>query len=284
MKVQAVVALKADYPLALLLELAGLPRSTYFYHRQRLARPDPQAALKTAIQTVFAQAQGRYGHRRIWAVLRDQGRRVAKKTVLTLMRQLGLVCRVRRRRAYQSYRGAVGPVVPNRLNRDFTAQTPNQKWVTDVTEFTVGGDKLYLAAILDLFDRQLIAYRLGPAPNLELTNRTLQDALATLAPGQTPLVHSDQGSPYQHASWRGLLAGAGAIPSMSRKGNCLDNAVMENFFSHLKAECTRQTRFATIAALRQALQEYLAWYNTDRISTTLHNLSPMQYRAQALAA
>jgi putative transposase len=283
-KVQAVVALKADYRLALVLEVAGLARSTYFYHQARQHRPDAQAALKTAIRTAFAQAHGRYGHRRIQASLVVKGWRVAKKTVLALMRQLGLVCQVRRRRGYRSYRGAVGKTAPNRLDRDFRASAPNQKWVTDVTEFAVGADKLYLAAILDLFDRQIVAYTIGVAPNLGLTNRTLQAALATLEPGQTPLVHSDQGAPYQHASWRALLAGVGATASMSRKGTCLDNAVMENFFSHLKAECTRRRRFASVGELHQALQDYLAWYNTDRISTTLNNLSPMHYRAYALAA
>lgn len=276
-------ALKADHPLPLLLEIAGLPRSTYFYHQQRQHRPDAQAALKTAIRSIFDQSHQRYGHRRVQAMLLRQGQTVAKKTVLALMRQLGLVCRVRRRRGYRSYRGTVGQVAPNRLNRDFTAQTPNQKWVTDVTEFAVGGDKLYLAVILDLFDRQIIASTIGEAPNLELTNRTLRDALATLEPGQTPLVHSDQGSPYQHATWRALLESAGATPSMSRKGTCLDNAVVENFFSHLKAECTRLHRFASTDALRQALQDYLVWYNTERISTTLGNRSPVQYRAHALA-
>ena len=284
MKVHAVVALKAEHRLTLLLASAGLARSTYFYHQRRLAQPDPRAGLKTAIGSIFAHAHGRYGHRRVHAVLVTQGWRVAKKTVLTLMRQLNLVCRVRRRRSYGSYRGAVGQVAPNRLARDFTATAPNQKWVTDVTEFAVGADKLYLATILDLFDRQIIAATIGVAPNLALTNRTLRDALATLAPGQTPLVHSDQGSPYQHASWRTLLAEAGAIPSMSRKGTCLDNAVMENFFGHLKAECTHLTRFPSMAALRQAVQEYLVWYNTERISTTLNNLSPVHYRAHALAA
>jgi putative transposase len=279
-----VQALKADHRLEDLLASAGLARSTYFYHQQRLEQPDRQAEVKTAIGSIFAQMQGRYGHRRIQAVLATQGHHVAKKTVLALMRQLGLACRVRRRHAYRSYWGTVGQVAANRLNRQFTAQTPNQKWVTDVTEFTVGGERLYLAVILDLFDRQIVAYTIGEAPNLDLTNRTLRDALTTLAPGQTPLVHSDQGTLYQHASWRALLDGAGAIPSMSRKGNCLDNAVMENFFGHLKAECTSQARFASTAALRQALQDYLVWYNTERISTTLANLSPMQYRAHQLAA
>lgn len=266
-----------------MLQIAGLPRSTYFYHQQRLERPDPQATLKTAIRSIFQQAQGRYGHRRIQAALATQGHHVAKKTVLVLMRQLDLVCPVRRRR-YRAYRGPVGYLAPNRLNRVFTAQTPNQKWVTDVTEFAVGANKLYLAAILDLFDRQIVSYTVGAAPSLELTNCTLREALATLVSEQTPLVHSDQGYQYQHASWRALLERVGATQSMSRKGNCLDNAVMENFFGHLKAELGCHTRFATIADLTMALDDYIAWYNTERISTTLNNLSPVQFRAHALAA
>lgn len=282
MKVHAVVALKAEYRLALLLEIAAMARSTYFYHQARHARPDPQAARKAAIRSAVAQTHGRYGHRRIQAVLVADGHRIAKKTVLSLMRQLGLGCQVRRRR-YRSYRGTVGQTAPNRLQRTFTAPVPNQTWVTDVTEFTVGGQKVYLSAILDLFDRQIVAYRIGPAPNLALTNQTLQDALETQRPRPGLLVHSDQGFQYQHASWQRLLAAAAAVPSMSRKGNCLDNAVMENFFGHLKAECTRLHRFATPAALIDAVQAYIGWYNTERISTTLGNQSPHQYRAAARA-
>jgi putative transposase len=282
-KVAAVVALKADHPLALLLDIAGLARSTYYYHQARRHRPDPHADLKTAIHTQFAAAHGRYGHRRIHACLVRDGWRVAKKTVLTLMRELGLACPVRRRKRYGAYRGEVGQMAPNLLNREFTATAPNQKWVTDVTEVAVPDGTVYLAPVMDLFDRQILAWAIGTAPTLDLTNRALGDALATLPDGQTPLVHTDQGFHYQHASWRALLAGAGATPSMSRKGNCLDNAVMENFFGHLKAECVHRTTFAGSRELTVALDAYIAWYNTDRISLTLKNLSPMQYRAQALA-
>lgn len=268
----------------MLLEIARLAPSTFFYHQARLTRPDPRADLKDAIRAIFAEAQGRYGHRRIHACLVASGWRVAKKTVLKLMRQLGLVCRIRRRRRYAAYQGTVGTVAPNVLDRDFTATAPNQKWVTDLTEFRVAERKVYLAPVMDLFDRQIIAYAVGASPTLELTNRALRDALATLTGGQAPLVHSDQGFQYQHVSWRTLLADAGATRSMSRKGNCLDNAVMENVFGHLKEELVNHTSFADADALISALHEYIAWYNHDRVSTSLKGMSPVRYRALARAA
>lgn len=283
MKVQAVAALKATYGLRLLLEIAGLARSTYFYHQAQRARPDPQADLKAAIRDAFAQAKGRYGHRRLRQQLMTQGWRVSRKTVLKLMRALGLVCVIRRRR-YVSYRGTVGTIAPNVLNRNFTAAAPNQTWVTDVTEFRVGAQKVYLAPVMDLFDRQIIAYTVGPSPTLALTTTALTRALATLLPGEAPVVHSDQGFQYQHASWQQLLAEAGATPSMSRKGNCLDNAVMESFFGHLKEELFNHTRYADQEALVRAIHDYIAWYNTDRISTRLTGMSPVQYRVHARAA
>lgn len=283
MKVQAVVALKATYPLGLLLEIAGLARSTFFYHQARVARPDPQAALKTAIREVFEQVQGRYGHRRIRQHLVRSGWRVANKTVLQLMRDLGLVCQVRRRRP-RWRRGEQGTIAPNRLNRAFTATAPNQKWVTDVTEFRVGDRKVFLAAIMDLFDRQIIAYTVGSSPNLTLTTTALRIALATLPTGAAPLVHADQGVQYQHASWHALLARAGATPSMSRKGTCLDNAVIENFFGHCKEEMFNHTTYPDRDTLVAAIHAYIAWYNTERISTTLKGMSPVQYRTHTLAA
>jgi putative transposase len=200
------------------------------------------------------------------------------------MQALGLDCKVRRRKRYNSYQGEQGRIAPNLLNRQYEADAPNQKWVTDVTEFSVGDRKLYLSPVMDLFDRQIISYSLGLSPNLALTNDSLREALTCLEPGQQPLVHSDQGIQYQHASWRTLLAGAGAGQSMSRKGNCYDNAVMENFFGHLKEELFRHVRFINTDALATAIEEYIHWYNNERISTKLKGLSPVQYRAQTLAA
>lgn len=285
MKVAAVVALKADFPLRLLLAVANLAPSTFFYHQRRQDRADPQAALKTAIQDVFTEAHGRYGHRRVHAKLVRTGWRIAKKTVLRLMRELDLTCLVRRRRSsYRSYRGEVGTVAPNLLARDFTAPAPNQKWVTDITEFKTEAEKVYLSPVMDLYDRQIIAWSTATSPTVDFTNASLQTALATLAAEQTPLVHSDQGLHYQHASWHTLLTHAGAIPSMSRKATCLDNAMIENFFGHLKAELFHHATFANAAALIAALNEYIVWYNTERISLTLDGLSPVQYRAHHLAA
>ena len=284
MKVQALIALKADFPLPDLLQVSGLARSTFFYHQARLQAPDPQGELKSAIVDIFTESHARYGHRRVHTELVKQGWTIAKKTVLKLMRSLRLLCKVRRKKRYNSYQGAQGTVAPNLLNREFDADAPNQKWVTDVTEFSVGDRKLYLSPVMDLFDRQIISYSIGLSPNLNLTNGSLRDALGALDGGPAPLVHSDQGFQYQHSSWRRLLEGAGAIQSMSRKANCYDNAVMENFFGHLKEELFHRVRFLNTDALATALHEYIRWYNTERISTKLKGLSPVQYRAQALAA
>jgi putative transposase len=283
-KVQALIALKADFPLQVLLQVSGLARSTFFYHQARLRARDPKRALKTAVTEIFDKNHARYGHRRIHTELVKQGWTIAKKTVLKLMRSLRLVCKVRRKKRYNSYQGEQGVVAPNLLNREFDADAPNEKWVTDVTEFSVGDRKLYLSPVMDLFDRQIISYAVGSSPNLELTNSSLRKALATLEQGQKPLVHSDQGFQYQHTSWRTLLQNAGAVQSMSRKANCYDNAVIENFFGHLKEELFHRVRFLNTEALAVALHEYLRWYNTERISTKLKGLSPVQYREEALAA
>lgn len=278
----AVVSLKADHKLADLLEAAGLARSTFFYHQARLASPDPLADLKTAITEVFEASRHRFGHRRVWAQLRSQGWIVAKKTVLKLMRELGLRCQIRRKR-FRSFTGEVGKTFPNLLRREFTTSAPNQKWVTDVTEFHLGEDKIYLSAVMDLFDRQIIGASIGRSPNLELTNTSLQQALARLGPGEHPIVHSDQGFQYQHRSWSQILHHAAAARSMSRRGNCLDNAVIESFFGHLKDELFCTDKIETVDQLIEELTDYLRWFNHYRPHDSNKGLPPVRYREQALA-
>lgn len=270
--------------MALLLEAADLARSTFFYHQRRLALPDPQAELKAAIATAFHAARGRYGHRRVHRELVKTGWSVAKKTVLKLMRQAGLLSHVRRRRRYNSYSGETGQIAPNLMERNFDAEEPNAKWVTDVTEFRIGDSKVYLSPVMDLFDRSILAYSWGTSPGLQLTNTSLQTALSALRPDEHPMVHSDQGFQYQHASWRELLAQAGAKQSMSRKGSCLDNAVIEGFFGHLKEELFHHSRFTSIEEFAAELDDYMHWYNNVRTHTRLEGLSPAEYRTQALAA
>lgn len=212
MKVQALIALKADFPLPILLQISELARSTFFYHQARLLAPDPREMLKADVKRILEKNHGRYGHRRVHTELVKQGWTIAKKTVLKLMRSLRLVCKVRRKKRYSSYKGDQGRVAPNVLNREFQSDGPNQKWVTDVTEFSVGGQKLYLSPIMDLFDRQIIAYSVGLSPNLELTSTSLQKALNILEPGKNLLVHSDQASS-TNTSHGGICSKKPAQPS-----------------------------------------------------------------------
>lgn len=262
----------------MLLEVAGLTRSTYYAHRARTPRPAAHAELDRAIWAVFTRANGRYGHRRIHRELHAAGWRVAKKTVLARMRVQGLACQVRRRKRPRMDRGMVGSTAPNRLNRRFRATAPNQKWVTDLTEFRIGADTLYLAPVLDLYDRQVIAYGIGRSSDLALATSAVRQAIATLGPNDHPLVHTDQGFQYRHPAWQQMLAAAGATQSMSRKGNCLDNAVIESFFGHLKSELLLEP-FRSIDDLEVALVAYIDWYNHQRTSARLDGLSPVQYRA-----
>lgn len=278
------LALKATHPLSLLLGIAEIPRSTFFYHQAAFNRPDPQAELREKIREIFTKARARYGHRRIHAVLVRQGWQVAKKTVLKLMRAENLVCKVRSRRRYTSYKGQVGKVAENHLKREFSSPAPNQKWVTDVTEFKIEDRKVYLSPVLDLFDRSIISYAVSESPNTAFTNRSLRQAIGTLGPDEAPMVHSDQGFHYQHDSWQRLLSTAGMTQSMSRKGNCLDNSVMENFFGHLKEEMFHHNEHTNTEAFITELEDYIHWYNHERISLTLECLSPMEFRARGLSS
>lgn len=279
---RAVVALKAIYPVKVLLKAANLSSSTYYAHLSQQDRPDPYADLRKRLVHHFLDAHQRYGHRRLHACLQAEGHVVAKKTVLKLMREEQLVCRVRRRRRSRTV-GALGKAAPNRLARDYRVTAPNQKWVTDITEFRVQEQRLYLTTIMDVFGRQVLAYNVGRSPSVRWVNEVLGQALATLQPNEAPLVHSDQGFQYRSPAWLQRLEHAGAQASMSRAGTCLDNALMENFFGHLKAEMFHQETFENIEALETAIHEYIDWYNTRRLSSTLGYMSPVQYRAHRIA-
>ncbi len=206
-----------------------MPRSVYYYWRRALARPDRYADEKRRIAAIFHQHRGRYGYRRIAWTLRRQGHPLNHKTVQRLMGRLGLACRLRPKR-YRSYRGEEGLTAPNRLQRRFKADRPNHKWVTDVTEFKVRGERLYLSPILGLYNQEVVSYEIARSPRLPLVMTMLKRATRRLAPGERPMLHSDQGWQYRMALYRQTLSQHGIEPSMTRKGNCHDNAVMENFF------------------------------------------------------
>ena len=269
--------------MAALLKAAGLARSTFYYQLKVLQAGDRYAELKDRIQTVYGHHKGRYGYRRITASMRQAGLSINHKTVQRLMAQLQLKSLVRPKK-YRSYRGEVGRVAPNLLKREFNAQRPNEKWVTDVTEFNVGGQKLYLSPVMDLYNGEIIAWHTDRRPSFELVSGMLKKALARLSGNDRPMLHSDQGWQYQMSAYRRLLGGHALTQSMSRKGNCLDNAAMESFFGTLKSECYKLQRFTSVEQLQVALADYIHYYNHDRIKLKLKGLSPVQYRTQPLAA
>lgn len=185
---------------------------------------------------------------------------------------------------YRSYKGQIGKIAKNVLQRQFKADKPNQKWVTDVTEFNVRGEKLYLSPIMDLFNGEIIAFRLQRRPRFGLVKDMLKDAIAKLSPNDKPIIHSDQGWQYQMRFYQQQLQQHGLIQSMSRKDNCLDNASMESFFGILKSECFYGEEFNSVEELEQTVKEYIHYYNHERIKVKLKELSPVEYRTQSLKA
>ena len=218
--------LRHDHKLSLLFEVSGLPKATYYYYVKRMDAQDRYSEIKEQITAIYEANRGRLGYRRITLELRNRGYRINHKTVQKLMKSMGLVCMVRMKK-YQSYKGEVGKVAPNLLERNFEADKPNQKWVTDVTEFSLFGQKLYLSPILDLCGRDLIAYTIVERPLLWMVTEMINQAFENLPDGTNLILHSDQGWQYQHKQYQEMLKGKGVRQSMSRKGNCLDNAVME---------------------------------------------------------
>lgn len=199
------------------------------------------------------------------------------------MKVLGIVCKVRIKK-YRSYKGQVGKIAPNLLERNFVATKPDEKWVTDVTEFSLFGQKLYLSPILDLYSENLVSYTISDRPVLSMVTQMLNKAFETI-PDKTNLVlHSDQGWHYQHKQYQKMLKDKGIRQSMSRKGNCLDNAVIENFFGLLKSELFYLQEFNSIEHFKSELEEYLEYYNNRRIKLKLNGLTPAMHRYQAIKA
>ncbi|MBV7507882.1 IS3 family transposase [Bacillus sp. sid0103] len=282
-KAQVIYELRHKFPVIALIQLAEIPRSTYYYWVRNLGRPDPDAELKELIQTIYDEHEGRFGYRRIRDELRNRGRKVNHKKVQRIMKELGLKCLVRMKK-YRSYKGTVGKIAPNILDRNFKADKPNEKWVTDITEFNLFGEKLYLSPILDLFNGEIITYTIGSRPTFSLVSRMLNQAFERLTDEDKLLIHSDQGWHYQMKQYRNALSERKITQSMSRKGNCYDNAVMENFFGILKSELLYLKEFESVEHFKNELAEYIDYYNQKRIKAKLKGMSPVQYRTHAQLA
>lgn len=198
------------------------------------------------------------------------------------MKQLHLKSIVRIKK-YKSYRGEVGKIAPNILKRNFKAEKPNEKWVTDVTEFSLFGKKLYLSPILDLYNGEIVSYNISDSPNFAQITNMLEKAFLKLPDNTNLLLHSDQGWQYQMKHYRAMLNKKGIVQSMSRKGNCLDNSVMENFFGLLKSELLYLQEFDSLEHFKKELKEYIDYYNNKRIKCKLKGMSPVQYRIHSLS-
>ena len=260
--------------------MVGLKRSTYYYHINSKDKTDKYSDIKREIDKIFHRNKGRYGYRRVTLELRNNGICINHKTVQRLMKELGLACLIRAKK-YKSYRGKVGKVAPNIINREFTGKKANQKWVTDVTEFALFGKKVYLSPILDLYNREIISFDISDRPVFSQVQNMLSKAFEKHSNLNGLILHSDQGWQYQMRSYQNRLKQKGIIQSMSRKGNCLDNSVIENFFGLLKSELFYAQDFKSIDHFKKELVDYIHWYNTKRIKSNLKGLSPIDFRTQS---
>ena len=280
-KTLLVDALKQNYALPELLAELALARSSYFYHRAQLQGADKYADARLALTEVFECNHRCYGYRRMRAALGKRQVFISEKVVQRLMKEECLVVAANKRRRYGSYLGEISPAPDNLINRDFQAATPNEKWLTDITEFQIPAGKVYLSPMIDCFDGLVVSWTIGTRPDSDLVNTMLDAAIETVVNGrERPVVHSDRGAHYRWPGWLSRMHNAKLIRSMSRKGCSPDNAACEGFFGRLKTELfyPRDWQTTTIEQFIQIVDAYIRWYNEKRIKISLGSLSPIEYR------
>lgn len=280
-KTALVDALKQTYTLLELLAELGLARSSYFYHRARMQTADKYAGVRRVIADIFEMNHCCYGYRRVRAALGRQKVFISEKLVRRLMKQEQLSAVTTRRRRYGSYAGEIGPAPENLINRDFRAAAPNEKWLTDITEFQIPAGKVYLSPVIDCFDGLVISWSIGTRPDAELVNTMLDAAIEAIGSSTSrPVVHSDRGAHYRWPGWLTRIREARLTRSMSRKGCSPDNAACEGFFGRLKTELfySRDWQTVSVDQFIEVVDSYIRWYNEKRIKISLGALSPVEYR------
>lgn len=267
----------------ILLQVSGLAKSVYYYTLSKKDKDEKNKEIIKKIKEIFIDNKERYGYRRITLELRNQGYNINHKKVYRIMVKLGLKPLRRNKRKYSSYKGTVGKIADNLIERNFKSEKPNQKWYTDVTEFNLRGEKIYLSPILDGFNGEVISYNTSKSPNLKQIDDMLNKAFGNHNNLEGLIFHSDQGWQYQHQSYQQRLKNNGIKQSMSRKGNSMDNGLMENFFGLLKTEMfyDQEDNYKTLDDLTKAIDDYIYYYNYDRIKVKLKGLSPVNYRLQS---
>ena len=281
-------ALRAEgHDLGRLLACSGLARSTYYYALSHPAKPT-RPELREAVAEIFMRTANGCGHRQVAMCLRAElGARVADKTVLKIMREMGIRCGIRREtdyHRYNSYRGVVGETFENIVGRDFSADGPWRKMGTDVTEFKQPWGKAYFAPVYDFGSKEIVAWSTSTSPDMEQQADLLDRLLERMPEGARPVLHSDMGWQYQHAGWCGRLKAAGIVQSMSRKGNCIDNGATEQVFGHIKDEFFRGRTWPDFESFKADLDDYVVHWNTRRRQVKLKGLTPEEFRSQSLVA
>ena len=280
-KAVLVEALHGQYELPELLCHVGLARSSYFYHRARLKLADKYLDVRRSITDIFDSNYRCYGYRRVQASLLKECTGISEKVVRRLMKQEGLIVVKPKRRRYNSYLGEIGAAPQNLINRDFHAAAPNEKWLTDITEFQIPSGKVYLSPVIDCFDGLVVSWSIGTHPNANLVNTMLDAAIDAVQGSEShPMIHSDRGAHYRWPGWLSRVHDAKLVRSMSRKGCSPDNAACEGFFGRLKMELFYPGNWqsTTIEQFIEAVDTYIRWYNEKRIKVSLGRLSPVEYR------
>ena len=269
-----------------MINFLNLKRSTYYYIVSTFNKEDKDKYIKDKIKDIFYKNHSRYGYRRITLVLQKE-MTINHKKVKRIMKELGLFG-AQPGAKYKSYKGELSKACDNHLLidglRNFKTTSFNEKWTTDVSEFHIQAGKLYLSPILDMHNREIVAYSISKTPNFSQTLDMLNKAFSKHENLSGLIFHSDQGWQYQMYAYKNLLKEKGIIQSMSRKGNCLDNSLMENFFGVMKNEMFygHEYEFKTLEDLEKAIIEYIEYYNKQRITVKLKGLSPYEYRQQSL--
>ena len=272
--------LKNRYSLPLLLQKLQLSKSSYYYQEQSLKKEDKYTLLRVRVIELFTENKGRYGYRRIHALLKRENIIVSEKVIRRIMKEEQLVVKIKRTRKYNSYQGEISPAVDNLINRNFSASKPNEKWLTDITEFAIPAGKVYLSPIVDCFDGLLVNWNISTSPDALLVNSMLDDAAKLLSVGEKPIIHSDRGVHYRWPGWIDRMEKNGFIRSMSKKGCSPDNSACEGVFGRIKNEMFYNADWSgvNISEFIGILNDYLYWYNEKRIKKSLGYLSPIEYR------
>ena len=262
-----------------------MAKSTYYFEINKVdVVMERNKELMTEIQKIFDSNKGRYGVRRVHKELKNRGYNVNHKRVQRLMHNKGLFGK-RPKEKYHSYRGEVGKIADNIINRDFRTTAPLQKWTTDVSQFNFSWGKCYISPILDMNTNEIISYDLSQSPNLEQINRMLASAFKKFPVVKGLIFHSDQGWQYQHENFRNTLKERGIIQSMSRKGNCYDNCIMETFFGRMKNEMFYgyEKDYESFDDFSKAVDEYINYYNNERIQAKTKWMPPVKYRETSMS-